>query len=91
MTSTPRCTAKGCPVRFRSGEDRPCQEHGDTLAARMAAYTASMAATATLAPPGETMADSDGGEDGDQDDDQPTTLAAFLAKQAAMNNRRWGA
>ena len=40
---TPRCIVRGCPVRYRSGADRPCAIHledGDTLAARMEAFTA---------------------------------------------------
>ena len=26
---TPRCTMPGCPVRYRSGSDRPCRGHLD--------------------------------------------------------------
>jgi hypothetical protein len=24
---TPRCVEPGCPIRFSSGDDRPCSEH----------------------------------------------------------------
>ena len=39
---TPRCTMRGCPVRYRSGDDRPCRGHRDddgtvSLAERMTA------------------------------------------------------
>lgn len=47
---TPRCTERGCPVRYAAGTDRPCRGHrgdGDTLAARMEEFAA------MSAPPGE--------------------------------------
>jgi hypothetical protein len=55
---TPRCTTRGCPVRWSSGgHDRPCQLHadddGDTLAGRMAAFEA------LAAPPGDYDHDTD--------------------------------
>lgn len=33
----PRCTFKGCPVRYRSGPDHPCAEHSDQWAVSRAA------------------------------------------------------
>jgi hypothetical protein len=51
VTSSPRCLVPGCPVVYRSGDDRLCPIHadedGDTMAARMEAF-ADLAA-----PPGE--------------------------------------
>ena len=64
MTALARCSERSCPVRYRSGPDRPCPLHagdgGDTLAARMAAYGAVLQAA-----PGCTLSDADGvGDDG---------------------------
>jgi hypothetical protein len=41
MTSSPRCTFRGCPVRFRAGDDRACRDHDgdqarDTISKRAA-------------------------------------------------------
>jgi hypothetical protein len=40
---SPKCTTRGCPVRYRDGGDRPCTDHrhdtGPTLEARMAAWS----------------------------------------------------
>jgi hypothetical protein len=55
----PRCTFRGCPVRFRVGDDRPCLDHwadqSDTLTERMSRFTDVMTAA-----PGEHDGQADG-------------------------------
>jgi hypothetical protein len=38
MASLPKCTHRGCPIRWHDGDDRPCADHTDhdTLTARLA-------------------------------------------------------
>jgi hypothetical protein len=60
---TARCTFRGCPVRFRFGDDRPCRDHKadhqrDALAERMNRFAEVMAA-----PPGVPSTQADGTPD----------------------------
>jgi hypothetical protein len=38
----PRCTERSCPVRWRSGDDRPCRDHANQAAADDQAATAGL-------------------------------------------------
>lgn len=47
MTTAPRCTEPGCPVRYRGGPDRACPIHADDYSVwddRLDAMIASMTA-----------------------------------------------
>jgi len=54
---------RGCPVRYRDGSDRPCSEHDDSRAVRLAAEELGIDLAIDRAP-GDRGGSGDGGSDG---------------------------
>lgn len=75
LGSVARCTEQSCPVRYRSGDDRPCLDHADDDQVR-----ADMAEFLSL-PPGSTR--DDGGESAGDD----RVRAAIAARNGVPASR----